>query len=259
MEQKTVSFFSEAALIAFLTAIGYVIAYSFEFGYVTYFKIPSQLIEITIPSIILSWAIVLAVALSTISILIFCLSSIDHNNIIHIQMVVTGFFVFINLCILILFNFDWEECSLLLVPTAIVLIYKWGWPFIRYYKEIGSYGDKVAKLMRNDHPSKNPLPTPQNSIASNTLTLIMGSILLIALSFALGHGFAKQEINFYVFESNQPKVILRIYDDKYICAPIDKRARKIKEQYYIVNASSANLNRSLSLTLEKVGPLTVEE
>jgi hypothetical protein len=85
--------------------------------------------------------------------------------------------------------------------------------------------------------------------------LVAGLALVsIQASYDLGIYQAKTQADFFLTDSNPPEVVLGIYGDTVILAPLDRVRHAAKHQIDVVKLG----NQPLHLNLETVGPLTAE-
>jgi hypothetical protein len=90
-----------------------------------------------------------------------------------------------------------------------------------------------------------------------TIILFLG-IGISILAFVGGYAHAKFQDNFRLVKSSQELVILRVYGDYLITAPLirDVKGNQVETTLYILKMSEMD---DTPLTLEKVGPLTVKQ
>lgn len=97
----------------------------------------------------------------------------------------------------------------------------------------------------------NVLPSANSPLFKGMITFIV--LLALALGFFFGKNDAQKKVEFLVINSTPEQVVLKIYDDKLITAPFDRKTKTIERIFLIGKVGS---DSHLMYSLENVGPLT---
>jgi len=96
----------------------------------------------------------------------------------------------------------------------------------------------------------NILPSTNSPFFKGMITLIL--VLALSLGITFGSSDAKNQSKFLVLKAQNEQVVLKIYDDKIITAPFNRKKQTIQKAFFIhkVGIDSNHLYK-----LETVGPL----
>ncbi|OYD09012.1 hypothetical protein [Paludifilum halophilum] len=216
----------EGILLAGITGLGYFSSYLSDLGYKLHFQIPSMFVEVHTNSVILSACIII------LTLLIAYLSEVING---------------LNRYGRILFS--------LLIPASIAVIIGmkvgfriegdlWKWILLYLLHCVVFYLFFYSAEKR--HPAM----------------LITSVSILIALiiSIATWSGFiiAKSQNYFLVSETPSPMVVVDVYDDSLIVAPLDMEKNRIEPEYRFIHLES-DINEKMKFKMRDVGPLTVAD
>jgi magnesium-transporting ATPase (P-type) len=225
------SWFNQSLFIFLIPAIGYSIAFMFELSFFDYFKMPTDLIEITISNLFSS--ILFAILVSFYFIFsIYLRFYINHKITAGIKIKLLVFSIALVLIIIYMacvsYSFRNKNYYLLLLLLGISLLLI---PFLyKYHEKFKSQRNFNFKIL--------------------FFYTIFLSFMLLTL-FIAGKISAERQSKFFVINDSEEKIVLRIYNDILICAPFDRANKKIFLNFSIKKTSE----NSISLKLEKVGPL----
>jgi hypothetical protein len=251
------NFMSDALIIALITATGYAVAFMFELGYSIYFGLPVQLIEINTASIIISSLIVFGSTFFLANFFFITISSLNITDSMGMRITITSL-IFLSPIFLISFGLGWGEYGTPLIVSLALIAFYWTFPLISHFGKSGTY---IEKVNSQDEIDKSALTITTLTFKFLGKTLFLFLILflfLLFISYYRGMAFAKNEISFYVIESEPPLAVLRIYNNKLICSPLNKKTKTIKPKYSIISVKSQEMNQYIVLQQENVGPLNVE-
>ena len=228
--------------ISFITLYGYIVAYAYEVGYLSYFDLPDFLVRIGIESIVRSSVITTYVILTiyvSLKIFVFFFSSLSSSEretnhtresiylsaiilILNIPFVVaiaqntldiaifSGLILFAYFLIFIFLSIFVENLS----PNNIKAIYVMGksLDFFKFEKKIFSKTQIVIVFF--------------------LIILILYSVVLSKL---LGRSGASRESEFLTFSSNEETyIIVRKYEDRFIAVNINKENRTLNNKYMLI-------------------------
>lgn len=92
------------------------------------------------------------------------------------------------------------------------------------------------------------------SFRSLLFKIIITLFLIFSIAAGASYGFyqAKNAKSFYYLSTTPPQVVLRIYGDKMISAPVDLHHQTVKKSFYV---HVIGKNPDLKMTLKNLGPL----
>ena len=240
---------------------GYFLGFAYEKGYASYFGIPSSLIKLNLINIFLSiiallgllWSILWIINLGSV---IFS----DRSNAIYRAIVRSAPFVLVSFCLLLLYintptwqSVKWSALAPLLYPFL-----EFVWPLIEQRGK-GTYCQKLEAQEIANRNRKIPKfiwsPIAQKVNALNVRRLFNIAIIffiLCILSYAIGDSEAERQKKFWIVREPQQLVVLRIYGDRFVCAPFDFKAGTVESTLYILDTPKQG---GLWLEWQQVGPL----
>jgi phage shock protein PspC (stress-responsive transcriptional regulator) len=244
--------------VAALSIGGYLLGFAYEKGYADYFGIPVQLVKLNLISIFLS---------------IFGLAAM---MLILIGYVNTGY-IFFREKNGVIFRAIIRSAPSVLFCAAVFYIYRntlWRnmllatitvWPIYMLFMEFivplitqRGKGTYYQKLETQEEKNKQMEPTSIWDLftykRSVTITLYLITTISLLYVFANWAGMveAREQKGFFIIKEPKPFVVLRIYGDKFICAPFDSKARTVEKTLYILDTPKQD---GIWLDWREVGPL----
>ena len=234
--EKTTYLSLLGGFLAFLVPLGYILAYIHQVGFCDFFRIPKELIQlnwtITLISIPGALAGVLVVGGLFYIPLLFKKGKVGPRKWRAIYTIVLFF-------LMLYFAFRYatvEESKILLFISGYFLLLIWLLPYITQRK-IHGYR---KKLIAEDKSQKDKLLRTSQILKYVILGL---SFLVIFASFANleGRALAMREQAWYTPSTHPQSVVLRIYGENIICAPVSSERmitvqNKSVKVYYIDEA-----------------------
>jgi len=233
-EHRKEYWLSEAILLAIVTAVAYLGAFCYEFGYANFFGIPTHFIEISILKIIISLCLVAYFALLVLgtSSFLWMFLPKKYDKISSVALPVVLFFV-----LLLIMNIDiWIK----------VIFGATGFLMGGYMT--ATHQEKKGKRLFDRILEKTLGEKLASFVRKGTLFLI----LFITIAFSVGKGTASWGKKFMVLEDLPQTVVLRKYGEILICAPFDSETREIKGQFIIRRMPEMS---KLRFSVQSVGPL----
>ena len=246
---------NDSLIIAFLTLWGYVAAYRYEVGYLKYFQIPAEFIEINISNL-LSTAVIVLGFLTSGFLIINGLSStgifeIDELRKSPIKRQVLKYLLFLLMILFFLAIYpNHQKISLIILGLYSLWEIVW---FTCVYNR-GSFKDRIELEEKHESPVR-------NRMISNRLSLmILG--LFIALSFlsvmeSIGQSSAKNQKIFLRLNDRQSLVVIRVYPDKIIAKPFDPITKVLKDQIRIISSDEIS-SKKLLLDKQQIAEIMIE-
>jgi|GEM_PF-4275223 len=226
---------TDAIILAIITALGYLLSYSYEAGFLSFYGLESKFVELPLVTIISS---------SFGSFSVFCMLLYFANylfqffenksNIKNIIKTTKEVILFLSLIFLLLvclskLGIIWD--SLLFIFSIIELIFAILFLFIMQFN--------------NSSNSK------KNRDIIVLAILITSSIY--SFSFSLGEKYAETKKDYYVIDSMPNHVVISTYEDKFIIVPIDAEKKVFTRQYMLIS------KENLVFKKKEIGPIAPEK
>lgn len=249
--------------IAASPALGYALAYCYERGYCDFFKIPTDLIKIEWPTIFMAILAALG-GLFLASWLIMALVMPNLKNIslnkLKFYFAFIYFVFFLNIAIAYLTVEESKEAGVIYI---ILLIFIFVAPtFIRRYKRGSNLKSLGVETKETEH--KDPITLILKSqIVKYVLVFLLILFIGYTSAYYRNRSTAMNQQVFYTPSSNPQSVVLKIYGENLICAPIYYRGKDnrgqdiciIEQEYFILKVSEPNL----SIRAIQLGHVRVKE
>lgn len=248
--------------VAAVSISGYLIGFCYELGYTAFFAIPLRFIKLNLITIFTAifglFALIVIVGLLINAVYPFLpkRTSFIYRSIIRASLF---FVIFLVLLVIYretaLFAFIGKMCLLFI---ALWLFGEFVWPLITQRGK-GTYIEKLTA--QEDLENYWTFKTLLGSIANTSkgflgFRLVLGLLLLLMFSFCIGNSAAMRKKHFLILDGKKDTVVLRIYNDKLICAPFNKETKEVNRSLIILESSGKN---ELRLNWEKVGPLKLAD
>jgi hypothetical protein len=247
--RKTIA--GEAVIVFLITCGTYLTVYTYEAGYCAYFGIPLALIRLEISTVLLFAATFGMIGWLSIQIA-FMYPSIRmflerRKNPILRRALINTFPLLLVGVFLWLFTGNWG----VIVATCIVvglfsilLFVGGGTPEDRlrqWDEEVGRTGAFPFLARRRMH---------QLGLQWVVTVLTWGFVLFLSC-YSFGQAAAKKQRNLLITDATEPKAVLRIYGEQFICADLDLTARTCSHKFSFIKSSETDR----VFELRSVGPL----
>lgn len=242
--------FSEGILLALLTAVSYIYTYSYEKGFFSVFDLPEILIEVNINTVLYTAAWLFAILFF---VTVFVVQLLIALNIKRLGLIAMLPSIFLLLVTILMYGFaHWREWLWLLVIVVV------------------SFLINIPTLMRKEYIDDKTeiLDVPEgksnnfwslflfNRLKSSPEVYLLAILLIVGIyfSYSLGKSQALRETSYLVVNTEPESVVLRIYGDKMLCSPVNKKTRELSNKLLIFKVSD---NRNIVFSRENIGPLHV--
>ena len=249
---------TEGLVLALIPLLGYFFAFQYESGHALYFKYPKEFIEVGLPQIVIAtislWtgAVMIFMLIESITIAIPKAQRGLADSIIKF-LPLAGFFIGAFLV------HGWSHAWPFLFVFVLIGIPEFILPLFTQ-KDKKTYSEKIDA----DWNAEWRLRESQNSlswrllktIGHKNITLVINIFIAAQLVQTAGEFVASRQIQFFTLNSPSEKVVLRIYNDKLICADVDRNTKILKDGIAILKKDDLGVT---NLKIEKVGPLKTKE
>ncbi len=235
---------SQNTLIATIPFLGTYVAYVYERGYLSYYKISTNLMQIDIIRIIESTATVIVFLLITTALLVGAKSISNGKGAIRKALFTPIFYViFIGV-----FAYFSQPIKTFIITISILLaafiIIRFTSPLIGRKKGTTYSQQLVNELNNEEEYTKN---TKTNALTY--LSLLFFSTLIVA---GLGLKHAKDKEFYYILKGQENTVLIEIYGDTAILKKYDPITKQMPDEFSVIKLSET---ASLELSRKKIGPL----
>lgn len=252
-------------VIAVGPVLGYGLAYVYELGYFTFYKIPTDFI-------VLSWTTILVAVAASLAALFFVIWVVALMVVIRplklnptnekIIYIVIAFIILFFLALKYLTNGEIEQTSIIFVIlVAAVFLVPW---------LIRKSGKKAINPIKQQ-----PLTKEEEAMMTNIRKIIESKyfkyglvtisvlVLLFFFSYLDGRSVGLDQQTVYVPSSNPQLVVLKITGDNLICAPIintytDKYGQNyyiLSQEFYLLQTDEADLSiKAIGLGYVQMSP-----
>lgn len=242
--------------VAALSIGGYLLEFAYEKGYATYFGIPVQLIRLNLVGIF-----IIIISLFSLFLLLFLITNEGYKifskrpSVIYRAMIRSlPSILFCAAFFLIFGSADRRLLGLMIIWPALTLFVEFVLPLITKRGK-GTYYQKLeAQEEVNKHTQSKTIFDfiKKEKHGLMTLRLIFALFILYVLAYSIGNAEAMRQISFLVVIEPKPLVVLRIYGDRFICAPFDAKTKTVEKTLYILDTPKQD---GLWLDWQQVGPL----
>jgi len=250
---KSGSAVTEGLLVAIASAVAYLLAFYYEKGFTSYFKIPTHFVGVGIVNIF----IVIALA---ISFLLFILPTADFIFALLRRLhpvlypLVSGLLFMSLFLVMHLYLFglsNWPLFIVHLVVLFIIVFIALVLPMIAHRKK-GKVLERLEEQQNLDRSHVGIFDVMATKFGRSSVLVIAFSLLSINFAENAGRAQAMKQTEFLVVSTEPEMVVLQIYGDSIICAPFKRETKEVETRFRIMKIAE---DSKLALNLEKVGPL----
>lgn len=231
---------SEGILIGIASLLGYLLTYVFQMGFASYFSIPIEFINIGLNEILFTTTLAILIIYITTTLSLF-FSKAKFKKLFRFLTL-----VFLIVLIILLRN------SAFLIFVFILTI-----AFVLSPLFQSQFHSKKLIIETRTIETKTKANTffEQYLLENSFFLFIIPFVIIFAYIFGILNAQLKHSFLTAKTNTNTEIVVLAIYDNSIICAPLDRRNKTIEERLFIFNKDSEDIS---ILKLERVGPLKVK-
>jgi uncharacterized Tic20 family protein len=247
----------EGSLIAFgLTVLAYIYTYAYEAGYCKAFDIPVWFIKIgvsTMLAISSGFALVLGPLITWYLLRMGQRQSLSQKAKLAFRST-SRLLPLVVLLIAMIYPFKvrWEYIAIMSIMIVIVIYLELVAPILNRQR---TPKKKVSSLEAEELEGAFGADLEKRVYAGIDPTqLLIASLLAIGVcgAFLVGHSRASRELCFLIPSSAPNMVVLRVYEDRLICAPFDREKKTVKRAFYFLKIPT---DGRVALIRAKIGPL----
>ncbi|WP_422156474.1 hypothetical protein KV699_08735 [Vreelandella titanicae] len=249
----------EGVIVALITAFTYIVAYLYEYGYVSYFGIPKSFISINIVTLLVAAGSIGFIVFTSAQFLGFTLPMFRTSNDVEEKNIHYRRFMFLNACALVVGIFLFRAYGPSLIGVGIYLV-------VVIFSNIMIFGFKILKpvkmplkervstsALNDDDPFDIWLPI-RSFFGINIYRTFMIVILFFWLAYVVGNSEAHRQKEFLVTTVDKRSYILvRKYEDNFIFLSIAKNNENFTN---IIKVKSVSSDEYISFNLTTLGRLS---
>lgn len=219
MDQKSKIGEHEVLLIvSAVPAVAYWLAYLYQYGYCTFYEIPTIFIEVNLKETLVCvlWIILFFFFLSGFSDATLAIFR-KIPNVVKSKLRIATYTVFLSTAISFSLKLTLFQFSISVLPALIgIIIYEFIVPLITH-KKYKTYINKLEQAQQDDFANESSIDSFAKKIGSYSYTIFFFVFTLSVLAIFLGSlsGYLKID---YMISSARDKIVLKMYDSKFLTA-----------------------------------------
>lgn len=256
-------------MLAGLSFLGYVLAYTYEATYLSRYHVPPWMIEISLASV-LSIVVLLVAVVLTANFLLMQLPRTTRSGWWALLTRLFRLALILGMILSLIWYVPWQHWSGKVFGSLLLLA------FVLYFtlellssvvRPLVLHSGSIIDRFTTDYQQWLSSPDPnmfsamldRGARAGHPIGRYLGAMSLASLSFAFVIFTARSrsltQSEFLVMRADPECIVLRKYNDRFICAPFDRQRREIYQAFRIVNTSDI---ASSLVVAERVGPMVTK-
>lgn len=241
--------------LASVPALAYFLAFLYERGYATFFHIPTDLIVVSPYSF--CEALIGLIATMIVGFILYN----EIYKIFHmftykyprIDAVIYRWSTYLCIVFLILFLSDAPTpVVVVLLGVALIFLVLSDFVLMPVFRGMNKLLNTASQDMVDSLEQHQPLLKVERWFGLKLSQCIIGLLSLSIICFLVGKGNAKLQSTFTVEESSAPMVVLRVYGDTLVLAPVNKIAHQISPSFILKKVGA---DTTVVTVEENLGPL----
>lgn len=248
MQQDSIS---RGIILTLIPFAGYVIAFAFKYGYLSYFGLPIQFVTVNLETVLL------AIAVLTISflplfwiyqIIVIMFSWIDRNNPIHraLWRVLAAIIIFLPTFTIFAQGSYLKRALVFFAVIALFVAGEFGWPLLSDRKQ-KTYREKMGAAQVRDDSIEDIPSIIMKTPARTLLFLLMFLFLLSFYADLAGTKTASSQKTFLSFEQDGYEYVLL---QRNIAVSFDQDNKQIGKDFLLLSE-----NKDSEVQVSELGPL----
>jgi hypothetical protein len=259
---------SDGLIISGISLLGYVLAFAFEFGYLTHFEVPMrfilQLVDIKLTNILIATVLAFIVLFFLIMIIDAVSSSSAFKKVVtlHKHMIVPLLTLPLLVIEVLIFGLNWNKYIIVILVTIVVLAFNYLYPLLAF-RQVKSYRAKLKA-----HYDKGLFPGPskagiistllKNNLVVLPLLLFTISLFLLLTVFEISRGIATNQKVYPIVNYNRSKLaVIKIYNNKLLTLPVHPSKNKVLLRRLVLVDLNEVLKKNIHIQFEEIGPITI--
>lgn len=242
---------SDVLLVAGCTAVSYLYTVQFESGFLRYYGIPSEILEISMTTVLYVTCTLITLAFSAFGFLLGFSWPMSKNSFLIPR--IAAVLPMIAMALVNLWAYeDWKRWIFSVIMAIILLLAFFIFPLFHGHK--GKYKDKLAAQQEIDRRGlERRVPDLLLGwIGPKTYYLAFWMIIGFFLCSPLGEGTALRKNSYTIINTSPEALVVRVYNDKAVCVPFSRAEKQLQKGFFFVKLTE---DRKWFLASETIGPL----
>jgi hypothetical protein len=237
----TKKFFSEAVLVAGVTAIGYLSACAYQLAYLNYFGIPTIFLSVDLSSVLFIVLIGMVYIFENIMVLVFLINSDFFSEKYKRFLVLIVLFIQVFLPLLIVIIDPTHPIRTLIAISFVIISFF----FFVVRKKRNSYRDAVKKILDTAEQSWGTLP----------VMVFLSALLFIFYGFVFGSVMAKANKDFLIPATDPNVAIISTYGGNFVGLTFSTTTHQFGEEIKLISQENISTSSVFNIeTLDNIYP-----
>lgn len=225
----------------------------YEYGYLNYFGVSFNFIQVSLISVAFYFFVILLFNISLVFVFLPIGKSIERPfGRVSIK---TIFYLFPVFFAFKLYGFDISQYWWILYITLPIILIEWIFAMMDMHSKFVRFMKNCIETGKEHNPLCRTVHFIQDHADDKFRFISIFMLFLISLSYLNGRSVAEYKKDFHLIPAQEPMAVIRIYNNKLICAPVDIKKKIISPYFYIFKVKKENVSKDLGLLLSTIGPL----
>ncbi|MFT3908332.1 MAG: hypothetical protein QM737_02815 [Ferruginibacter sp.] len=255
--KKSKDIINSTLFFAALTGYAYFIWFEFEMGICSVYDIPTYLITVSMPNILIFATTLFTVILSSVWYLDLTTpllkKGMQNEERVHKIYFINGILLVVFIFIVMASPFSWGLILGLFILLLIINILSWGILFLFYIRKKGSFDDKLGEVFKSNTDTKYNFLTVFGKPTHTSVTIILLIMLLPLTTFFIGWGNALSRTEYQSLYNKPNILVLKKYDDLLVCRNVNRKTKTLGDSLLLIKISDTLLLKS-----DKIGRLKLK-
>jgi hypothetical protein len=254
----------EGLIIAALSAIAYLLVYVYESSYAEVFGIPSEFITFNLTRVFIVIFALLSVVGAVLWIanaLVMLLPTTPNPIAKRLRRISPAILFVVGL--VYIYRHDWNLALMAAASgLAMPILFEFAFPLVTQRGK-GSYLEKLEadqqqreRRRRKGEEVETLLDKGAQILGWEVILILIYLWFGLLLTYGAGRSAARNQRKFLITNTSPEMVVLRIYGDKMVCAPLSRSTGEVERRFVVLKVAE---DPDLMLGLEEVGPLRLGE
>ena len=233
--------------------VAYALAFAYERGFAGVFGIPEGAIEVSLAQVFTAASVLFGGALGAVllgDVILSLLPPLEgalRASVARLVALLLGFIV----AYIIPYRFLWREWIGAVYVLTMFVFLELLLPLVtqRSHK---TYQDKLGAQEKLDLRQSKLSGSLQEILGVWNTAVIVGVLIALVASYNYGRARAMTQETYLVTDSPAEMVVLRVYEGRLVCAPLDRKAKAVDRAFMFLDLMDAT---NKVFRLEDVGPL----
>lgn len=246
MQEKENRFLNLTVILAVIPAYIYFCSFTYETGICSRFNIPKYLISPNLTTILIFATSIWTILFSSLKMLGLSTSffkPISNESKKHLRPIRFANGVVIIIAVLMFFTYplSWTLLWVLLGVAFFLNLITWGFPIIYFVERKKKVSEKLLEIQASKPTKTDLLDYVFEYLNTKERIFVMILIVIPFISFFIGDGEALKQTHFQIIPEKNNVLVLRKYDDLFICSPYNKTKKELEDSLILIKLSDKEL------------------